>query len=92
MTQREIPNWDWVGQRFIGACRFCRDAGFTAEAAKGHLIKYSVRHYAHTKCLIDAKGEEFILQLPPGVLGTASVFFFSRPAQKRLLGLTGTVR
>jgi hypothetical protein len=44
------------------SCRFCH------KHDKG-LIKYDVRHYAHTRCLVSAKGEAFILRLPIGTLG-----------------------
>jgi hypothetical protein len=33
----------------MSTCRFCKEDS-------GTLLKYEVRHYAHAKCLLDAKG------------------------------------
>lgn len=33
----------------MNTCRFCKEYG-------NNLLKYEVRHYAHAKCLLDAKG------------------------------------
>jgi hypothetical protein len=33
----------------MSTCRFCKEYG-------DNLLKYEVRHYAHAKCLLDAKG------------------------------------
>lgn len=61
-------------------CRFCSERGTD-------FVHYSVRSYAHTKCLVDAKGEDFVLALPVGVLVevrplTVSVSFAKRVMAK----------
>lgn len=59
-------------------CRFCT-------GASACLVRYGTRHYAHTKCLIEAKGEAFILALPLGYLGDIEVFALSEHTRKEVL-------
>lgn len=46
-------------------CRFCGRVGLK--------IKYSVRAYACTACLVRARGIDFVCTLPPGELGELRV-------------------
>lgn len=62
----------------IRACRFCR-------AHRAGLIKYGVRQYAHTKCLIAAKGEEFVERLPLAQLGRLEAFALSDRVREAIM-------
>ena len=61
----------------LRTCRFChqQDSG---------LIKYDVRHYAHTRCLRDAKGVEFLLALPTPQLARVAPLKLPRCEQARV--------
>lgn len=47
-------------------CQFCR-----SNEVRGRLLWYGPRHYAHTRCFLQAKGTEALLALPPGKLQNA---------------------
>lgn len=46
-------------------CRFCKMSNYDYNhpAAKSAWVKYSVRHSAHLKCALEAKGPEFFSRL-----------------------------
>lgn len=58
-------------------CRFCH-----AEMRIERAIKYGARHYAHSQCLLEAKGADFIAALPSAQILKMEV---------RLLGVDATV-
>lgn len=58
-------------------CRFCHE-----EMRGARAIKYGARHYAHSECLLEAKGADFIAALP-----SAQILRF----EVRLLGVDATV-
>jgi hypothetical protein len=39
----------------MNTCRFCKE-----QTDDSHLVKYGVRHYAHAKCGLEAKGVAFL--------------------------------
>jgi hypothetical protein len=59
-------------------CRFCHKGG-------NRLVKYEVRHYAHTECLVNARGEEFLLTLAPGAISNVEAFKISEATREALL-------
>lgn len=66
-------------------CRFCRK-----DLDCGPLVHYSVRSYAHTTCLVAAKGEAFLFTLPVGALATVAIFQVSEPTRNRILAMVET--
>lgn len=58
-------------------CRFCGET-------EARLVHYGTRAYAHTACLVEAKGEDFVLGLPIGYLSNVSPMLLSEAGRKRL--------
>jgi hypothetical protein len=57
-TERETEE-DWGVWAKVRQCAYCKGTVFTM-----HLIKFSVRRYAHATCLLAVKGWPAIFALP----------------------------
>lgn len=55
----------------IRVCRFCR-------GSETRLLKYDVRHYAHTDCFLREKGFKRLMELPVGALANVRVGALTR--------------
>ncbi len=59
-------------------CIYCR-------VADERLLKIGVRHYAHTRCFVAARGEQALLDLSTGVLGAVAIFEVSEETREQIM-------
>ena len=54
-----------LGLNPIRTCRFCKSSDFVRQDGLRNLVHYGTRHYAHWRCLVNAKGEAFAVAEVP---------------------------